>query len=312
MTNSASKLAVLGSINMDVVIRCAHLPVRGETIIAESSAEVSGGKGANQAVAAARLGADVAIIGSVGDDAFAETLLGNLKQDKIDVSHVFQRSQCASGLAVVAVEESGENSIIVVPGANGTLGVDDVTASADLIRASRTLLLQLEVPVETVMAAVRIARESDTRVILDPAPAVDPFPSELLDVDLLCPNQSEAALILGREVESVEAAREAATQLTRRGARNAIVTLGAQGAVVCDRTSTEWIEPFKVEPVDTTAAGDAFAAALAVRWDERSSLSEAARFACAAGAIASTRNGAQPGMPPRSDVEQLVRNGDKR
>ena len=308
MLDPAGKIVVLGSINMDIVVGCTHLPGRGETIIADSSAEVSGGKGANQAVAAARLGADVAFIGSVGSDAFGETLLGNLKRENIDVSHVSRRAKCASGLAVVAVEDSGENSIMVVPGANGTLTAKEVSASADLIRASRTLLLQLEVPLKTVVAAIRIAHESDTRIILNPAPAPDPFPLELLDVDLICPNQSEAALILGHKVESVDTARHAVSELTRLGARNAAITLGAQGAVVGNGSSVEWIEPFAVTPIDTTAAGDAFAAALAVNWDAQTDLSDAARFACAAGAIAATRRGAQPGMPTREEVAGLVQN----
>lgn len=308
MVNAAPKIAVLGSINMDVVIRCAHLPAPGETIIATSASEVCGGKGANQAVAAARLGADVTMIGSVGDDGFADHLIENLERENIDVSHVSRRSACASGLAVVSVEDSGENSITVVPGANGRLRVEDAMAAADLIRRSHTLLLQLEVPVDTVIAAINIARDSNTRVILDPAPAPSHFPPELLKPDLICPNQSEAAAILGTNVDSVKAARFAAIELIDRGASNSIVTLGSQGAVVSNGGSADWIEPFQVNTVDTTAAGDAFTAALAVRWAEQTNLLEAARFACAAGAIVATRQGAQAIMPTREEVEQLIQN----
>ena len=311
MHNAAPKIAVLGSINMDIVICCSHLPRPGETIIADSATEVCGGKGANQAVAAARLGADVTMIGCVGDDGFADHLLENLKRENIVVSHVTRRSNCASGLAVVSVEETGENSITVVPGANGMLSVQDAIAAADVIRSSHTLLLQMEVPVETIIAAINIARDSNTRVILDPAPAPKQFPKELLTADLICPNQSEAGMILGREVGSVESARNAATELTHRGARNAIVTLGEQGAILSDGGPAEWIEPFHIDPVDTTAAGDAFAAALAVRWAEQTSLSEAARFACAAGAIAATRAGAQSAMPTGEEIEQLILNRGK-
>lgn len=306
MTRRAARIAVLGSINMDLVIRCPHLPVAGETVIARSSAEVPGGKGANQAVAASRLGAEVTMIGAVGDDAFAERLRQNLSDERIDVSQVAQRSQCQSGLAIVAVEDAGENLIAVVPGANGTLGVEDALRAKEVIQASDVLLLQLEVPYETVIAALNLARELNTRVILDPAPAASPFPQELLQADLICPNQSEASLILNGDVKTVDDAKEAAVALTRRGARNAIITLGGQGAVLSDGGATEWIEPFSVVPVDTTAAGDAFAGALAVAWDQDTTLGEAVRFASAAGALAATRQGAQPGMPRLEDVEQMI------
>jgi len=311
MVNVAPKVAVLGSINMDLLIRCAHLPTPGETIIANSASEVCGGKGANQAVAAARLGADVTMIGSVGDDGFARELLENLKREDINVSLVSRQSNCSSGLAVVSVDQSGENSITVVPGANGMLSVQDTLAAADVIRRSHTLLLQLEVPIETVIAAINIARDSNTRVILDPAPVPSDFPPELLKADLVCPNQSEAAALLGSAVDSVEAARNGAIELTRRGARNAVVTLGRKGAMVSQGGSADWIEPFRIETVDTTAAGDAFTAALAVRWAEGSSLLEAARFASAAGAIVATRSGAQSVMPTRKEVERIIQNRDE-
>jgi ribokinase len=306
MTRRAARIAVLGSINMDLVIRCRHLPVPGETVIAHSSAEVPGGKGANQAVAASRLGADVTMIGSVGDDAFASRLLQNLSDEQIDVSQVTQRTQCASGLAVVAVEDAGENLIAVVPGANASVSVEDALRAKQVIRHSDVLLLQLEIPHETVIAAMRLARELKTRVILDPAPATASFPSQLFDVDVLCPNQSEAALILDREVRTIDEAKAAAVALNGRGVRHAIVTLGAQGAVLSDGKHTQWIEPFSVDAVDTTAAGDAFAGALAVAWKQAPSLAEAVRFASAAGALAATRAGAQPGMPQLEEVHRLV------
>lgn len=291
---------------MDLVIRCRHLPVAGETVIAHSSAEVPGGKGANQAVAASRLGANVAMIGSIGDDAFAPRLLQNLSNEQVDVSQVTRRTECPSGLAVVAVEDAGENLIAVVPGANGTVGVDDALRARDVIQASDVLLLQLEVPLETVIAALKLAHELQTRVILDPAPATTPFPSELFGADLICPNQWEASLILDQPVKTIEDASEAAITLTRRGVRNAIITLGEQGAVLSDGHTTQWIEPFSVEAVDTTAAGDAFAGALAVAWEQDSTLVEAVRFASAAGALAATRPGAQPGMPRLEEVRHLV------
>lgn len=276
-------------------------------MIATSSREVPGGKGANQAIAAARLGANVTMIGSVGDDAFADSLLENLKREGIDVTRISRRANCASGIAVVAVEDSGENSIVVVPGANGTLGADDVRAAADVIRGCDILLLQLEVPIEVVLLAMEIARTSGTRIVLDPAPVPTPFPPELLHADLVCPNETEAAAILRLKIEFVAAAHDAVSELMSRGARNAIITLGEQGAVVSDGDSTEWIQPFLIDPVDTTASGDAFAAAVAVHWNDGHTLIEAARFGCAAGAICAQHEGAQPGLPNRIQVEQLMR-----
>lgn len=309
MPNPSSRITVLGSINMDLVIRCPHLPRPGETIIADTAVEVCGGKGANQAVAAARLGADVTMIGAVGDDAFADQLIGNLTCEGVDVAGVARRANCASGLAIVSVEHSGENSILVVPGANGRLGVAEALAAGELIRRSDTLLLQLEVPIDAVGEAIKIARASGTRVILDPAPAPPALPPELLQVDLICPNETEAALLLGRELGSLEDAQEAARELTRRGAANVIITLGVRGAVVAQGEAVHWIEPFTVTTVDSTAAGDAFTAAVAVHWAESSDLLVAARFASAAGAIAASRAGAQAIMPTRAEIEQLLQTG---
>jgi ribokinase len=303
---SAPRITVLGSINMDLVVRCAHLPIPGETIIAQSSAEIPGGKGANQAVAAARAGGEVTMIGRVGDDAFAGRLAANLRRENVNTANVIETDKCASGIAVVAVEESGENAIMVVPGANGRVTSEDVDATADIIRKSELLLLQLEIPLDAVLAAIAIATEAGVRVILDPAPMPSSLPEKTLNVDIICPNQSEASAIVGRTVHTVEDALDCVSRLHDRGAKHVIVTLGGDGAVVSDGNSTEWIQPLKITPVDSTAAGDAFAGALAVRLAEGASLVEAARFASAAGAIAATRVGAQPAMATRSEIEHLL------
>ena len=300
------RIAVLGSINIDLVVRCPHLPAPGETIIAGESLEIPGGKGANQAVSAARAGGDVSMIGRVGDDAFAGTLLENLRRENIDTSQVGETDDCASGLAVVAVEASGENAIMVVPGSNGRVSPTDVLAAADVIRGADVLLLQLEIPLDAVIAASEIAADSGVPVILDPAPMPASLPSQILSVDFVCPNRSEASAIVGRRIETVDAARDAAAPLHQQGARNVIITLGGDGAVVSDGDLVEWIKAFPITPVDTTAAGDAFAGAFAVRLADNASLIEAARFAAAAGAIAATRLGAQVAMPTRSEIEQLV------
>ncbi len=300
-------ITVIGSINMDLVIRCASLPRPGETISAESSAEVCGGKGANQAVAAARSGGNVTMIGRVGDDAFADRLVGNLKQEQICCDAVQVTNNCASGLAIVAVEDSGQNAIMVVPGANERVSVEDVQAAQSVIAASDMVLLQLETPIDAVIAAKEIATEAGVRVILDPAPAPVNWPRDLLNVDVLCPNESEAATLVESPVESTDDAATAACRIHELGARKVAITLGEAGTMVCEGTSPRLIEPSVVTPVDTTAAGDAFAGALAVHWAEGAEFVDAVRFANAAGALAASREGAQPGMAMREEIEAFLK-----
>ena len=300
------RIAVLGSINMDLVIRCKRLPRPGETVLGDDLFEAPGGKGANQAVAAARLGASVSMIGRVGSDAFAERLLGNLALEGIDTSNVGRTEGCPSGVATVAIDQNGENSITVIPGANGRVSVDDVVAAADAIRAADVLLMQLEIPVESVLLGIQIAREAGTRVVLDPAPAPSSIDQGLLKVDFLCPNQTEAEAILGERVDSVEDARTAAGELIRRGVGEAIITLGSDGAVWGTRGDTAVVPPLVVEAVDSTAAGDAFAGALGVMLAEGAASIDAVRFACATGALAATKAGAQQAMPRREQVERLL------
>lgn len=306
MSSSKPKIAVVGSINMDLVVRCDHLPAKGETVIAHSSVELPGGKGANQAVAASRFGGDVSMIGRVGNDSFANRLLDKLSQENVSVHHVQKSEECASGLAVVMVEDSGENLIVVSPGSNGLVDNTDLESAKATISNCDSLLLQLEVPVETIVVAIELAKESGVRIILDPAPAPKIFPSEFFTVDLLCPNQSEAESILGYPIHSIEDAKEGAKDITNRGCKNAIITMGSEGAVVSDGNSVEHIESFPITAVDTTAAGDAFAGAVAVRWSEQDSLTEAVKFACAAGALAASKQGAQSSMPTREEIEQLL------
>lgn len=201
------RIVVAGSVNMDLVVRSARLPRPGETIFGRQTQELPGGKGANQAVAAARLEADVSMIARVGDDGFGQRLRAGLQKEGIDVSRVAVTPQCASGLAIVAVEDSGENAITVIPGANGRLTTDDVRAASDLIRDADVLLLQLEVPLETVLTAIELARQSQTLVILDPAPAPASFPANLLSVDVACPNQTEAAALAGVAITNLDDAK---------------------------------------------------------------------------------------------------------
>lgn len=301
-----AKIAVLGSINMDLMIRSAKLPLPGETVIAETKVENPGGKGANQAVAAARMGAEVTMIGCVGDDSFAEELLQNLTAEGIDTRFVTRKTNTTSGVAVVMVESSGENAILVVPGANGLVGNLELEQVRQVICESDLLLMQLEVPVETVIAAAAIAREAGVPVILDPAPAPAGFPAELLNVDLICPNQSEAVALMGKPLAALEDVVESIPLLAEQGPRQIIVTMADQGAVLFDGESVEIIPPFQIQAIDSTAAGDAFAAGLAVKLAEQATLREAALFASAAGAIAAAVAGAQTAMPTREQIETLI------
>jgi ribokinase len=309
------RIAVVGSINADLVVRCARLPRPGETISARDVSEVPGGKGANQAVAAARLGAEVTMIGRVGDDAFGQRLRTGLQENGVGVDWVLSTPNCASGLAIVAVEDSGENSILVVPGANGRLTPADVLAASEVIREADVLLVQLEVPFDTTIAAIQVARACGTPVILDPAPAPafgedQSMLAELLRVEVACPNEAEALALTNVQIATVADAERAACCLRSLGPKYGIVTLGARGAVLCEPDSSPLLIPaFNIRAVDTTAAGDAFAAALAVRLAQREPMSEAARFACAAGAVAASRAGAQPAMPTLSEVESLLATG---
>ena len=307
MTKSAPKIVVLGSINMDLVVRCAELPIAGQTVLAESSAEFCGGKGANQAVAAAVVGGEVAMIGAVGNDAFADRLLGNLVGHGIGCQAVARRDNDASGLAVISVDQHGQNSIMVVSGANASVSRDEVLAAATMIQQCDVLLVQLEIPVESVLIGISIAKEAGVRVVLDPAPAPHAFPPELLHVDLLCPNESEAAELTGQSVDSVDDARQAAVKLHQMGARHVAITMGEQGTLLYSEGESQLIPAFQVNAVDTTAAGDAFAGGLATRWSQTGDLRDAVRYANAAGALAASKQGAQASMADHKTIETLMR-----
>ena len=306
MSETPPKIVVLGSLNVDLVARCARLPVAGETLTAAEFQDVFGGKGANQAVGAARAGGNVSMIGRVGDDVYADRLLQNLAKEAIATDSVLKTSGTSSGLAMITVDDCGENQIVVVPGANGHLGVHDVDRFADTITGADVLLLQLEVPAETVGAAVAVARSAGVRVILDPAPApTGAIPEFFFNVDLLCPNQAEISVICGRSCHSVDEISKAAASLRKRGIANVVVTLGEQGALLCDDQGCRLVGSSRVDVVDTTGAGDAFAAALAVHWAQHDRLEDAVRFANAAGALAASQMGAQRGMADCLQIEAL-------
>ena len=306
-TRQRPVLVVLGSINMDVVVTATRLPLPGETIAGDEFAITPGGKGANQAVAAARLDAEVRMVGRVGDDAFGPMLLRGLESYGVDVSRVASDPGAPSGTAVILLDADRENRIVAVYGANMRCDDAQVRQAESALDDAGCLLLQLEVPLEVSLAAARIARQKGVPVILDPAPASS-LPDEAYAlVDVLTPNQTEAAALVGHPVDDVDQGLEAARELVRRGVGTAIVKLGERGAVYVSGDSSDHVPAFDVEASDTVAAGDAFGAALCVGLAEGRDLGAAVRFASAAGAVAVTRPGAQAAMPSRDEVERLLR-----
>ena len=301
-----ARIVVVGSLNMDLVTRTERIPQPGETILGGDLQTFPGGKGANQAVAARRMGAQVSMIGRVGQDAFAVPLLQTLGEAGVDSSHVLQDPSAATGVAIIVVDQRGQNSIVVCSGANAHLSPQDIRAAEPAIAGADALLLQLESPLETVRCAAEIARGHGVRVILNPAPA-RPLPEALLrTVDVLVPNESEAALLTGLPVEDVPQVEAAAARLHKMGAEAVVVTLGERGALYLYKGESHRVPAFKVTPVDTTAAGDAFMGGFAVALAEGKPFAEAVRWGNAAGALATTKMGAQPSLPERGAVENLI------
>ena len=294
-------IVVVGSINMDLVVRSPRIPQPGETILGTDFRTFPGGKGANQAVAAARAGGQVKMVGRVGQDEFGESLLNTLRRDGVDTTFVTPTPGIASGVALITVNDAGQNNIVVVPGANGKLSPDDVKAAQPAFEGAAVVLLQLEIPLETVAEAINQARRYGAKVILNPAPARS-LPNDLLaQVDYLIPNESELALLTG-----LNAIPTAASHLKSLGISCLIVTLGAQGVLVMEDGAARRILPHKVSVVDTTAAGDAFVGGMAVALTEGHSTQEAAAFGNATGALSVTKAGAQPSLPTRTELETFI------
>lgn len=299
------RVCVVGSLNFDLVVRVPRLPTVGETVTGGVFATFPGGKGANQAVAAARLGAHVFMVGRVGEDDFGARARVALQQAGVDVTFVFTDPQAATGVALIGVDPQGQNLILVAPGANARVSPDDVERARAAIRESSVVLLQLEIPIEAVQRAAQIAHESGARVVLDPAPAA-PIPENLYPLlHVINPNEIEARALTGLPVSSAEEALQAARLLCQRGARAAVVKLGEHGAVYASGDAQGHVPAFPVTAQDTTAAGDAFAAALGVALAEGKPLAEAVRFANAFAALKVTRLGVQS-MPTRSELQALL------
>jgi ribokinase len=300
-----AEVFVLGSINQDFVLKVDRRPQPGETVTNAELSTHNGGKGANQAAAAALLGASVTFLGRVGDDEFGEPLVQALGEKGIDTSLVERASDASTGAAFITVTPDGENAITVAPGANRSLTPQEVDAASGAIGNARVLVAQMEIPVETVLRAVGVASERGTRALVNLAPTFE-VPRELLErLDPLVVNEHEAAFLLGSEVEGVDGALSAAPELLSLGPRSAVITIGEAGAVFADGESVEHILAPKVDVVDTTGAGDAFVGALATWLARGASLKEAVAYAVRAGAAAVTREGAQGALPTPEVVEAL-------
>lgn len=299
-------VVVLGSINMDLVARTPRLPRVGETLTGSTFFTASGGKGANQAVACARLGAQTSMFGRVGGDVFGSTLRENLSAAGVNISGVITDGEQPSGVAMIAVDDAAENIIIVIPGANGAVGFEDLERLRGGLVDARVLLLQLEVPLDAVVAAASAAKSRGVMVIVDPAPA-QPLPADLYAVtDILTPNEHEAALLVGFPLTDADAVERAAQILLDRGARSVVIKLGSRGVYWRNGSESRFLTAFPVEAVDTVAAGDAFNAGLAAALDQQLAINDALRWGLAAGALAVTKAGAQPSLPERSAILRLL------
>ena len=300
-------ILVVGSVNMDLVVRAPQIPAPGQTVLGNNFVTTPGGKGANQAIAAARLGGRCCFLGRLGDDSYGRALLANMRAEGIDCAAVMTTRDTPTGVAVIIVDDQGENSIVVASGANFHMTPDDVFSRQDLFEQAAVVVLQLELPLPTVLAAVELSRRHDCKVILDPAPAPPRMPAELFKVHIISPNASEAEALTGKKIVEERLAKVVASDLIARGASAAVLKLGPQGSmVVTAGGDIRSLPAFKVAIEDTTAAGDAFTGALAVAVAEGTHLAEAARFANAAGALACTKLGAQSAMPSRAEVIILM------
>lgn len=299
-------IVVIGSMNMDMTVRTRRAPEGGETLLGEEFELSPGGKGANQAVACARLGGAVTMIGSAGQDAFGRELLDVMKRDRIDTQYVAVSETLATGVASIVVEESGENRIIVVPGANLALKAEDADKLAEVIAGADMVVMQLETDLTLIERAAEIARAHNVHVILNPAPA-QPLPETLLrNVSYLTPNETEAGLLAGITVESAEDAEKAASLLLEQGVGTVIVTLGSKGALIVNADGARRVAGYAVKAVDTVAAGDSFNGALALRLAAGDSLEAAVSYANAVGALAVGKRGAVASLPYKDEVERFL------
>jgi ribokinase len=299
------KIVVIGSSNTDMVIKADRLPVPGETIIGSQFVMNPGGKGANQAVAVARMGGNVSFITKTGNDLFGKQSIELYKAENMGTDYVFSDMKNPSGVALISVDAFGENCILVAPGANSTLSVNDIEKARTEIENADILLMQLEIPMETVEYAVKIAASKGVKVILNPAPAQG-LSSELLkNIYIITPNKTEAELLTGVKVSDWSSAKKAADRISAKGVNIVVITLGSKGAFIKEGNQYYEIEAEKVNAIDTVAAGDTFCGTLSVGLSEGMNVVEAVKFACKASAITVTRMGAQSSIPYRKEIKQF-------
>ena len=301
------KILIIGSLNMDMVIGMKRMPLKGETVLGNGLSYIPGGKGANQAFAAGMLGGNAAMLGCVGTDDIGVQLKENMKKSGTDVAGIASVEQAPTGMAVIYVDEGGDNSIVVIQGANGVCDVEYLKQNDDMIRESAYVIFQMEIPCEAVYYGIRRAKELGKTVILNPAPAPEKLPAEILaQIDYLTPNETEIVKLTGQKDLTMDSIRAGAWQLLAQGVKNVLVTLGDKGAMLINPDEEQLYPSRKVNAVDTTAAGDCFNGAFAVGLAEGMSKAEAIRFANTASSIAVTRRGAQSSIPTRQEVmEQL-------
>lgn len=303
---ASAKICVVGSSNIDLISRVPRLPKLGETLVGHSFHLGYGGKGANQAVMAARLGARVSMVTRLGRDVFGEGTLKNYREQGIDTQHVMFDDTRFSGVAPIFVDDNAQNFIVVVPGANLGLSPEDARAARGVILAAPLLICQLEVPIETTLEAFRIAKTGNVQTILNPAPAA-PLPDELLQLSDICaPNETEAEILTGLPVHTPGDAEKAARALLERGPKNVILTLGERGTLLVNRETVEHVPPVQVDAVDPTGAGDAFIGSLAVFLGEGLSLRDAILRANAVAALSVTKIGTQTSFPTRAEADAFL------
>ena len=299
-------IVVIGSLNMDLVVKTERMPKGGETIRGEDLKTIPGGKGANQAAAVALLGNSVGMVGRVGGDAFGQTLIENLKKIKVETNFVKIDPSTSTGTAVIIVDKNGQNSIVVSPGANGKVILQDIDEAERLFKSARMMILQFEIPIKAVEYAIQIARRNAVKVILNPAPALSVEIGLLRQADYLVPNESELQILSGIEVKDTASAETAGKKLVAQGVPVLIVTMGERGALLFNQGKTMLIPARQVKAVDTTAAGDAFIGGFASALVKGQALEDAVRFGCAAGSLAVTRFGAQTSLPTIQEVEAFL------
>lgn len=292
---------------MDLVVRTPRAPKKGETVIGASFQRFPGGKGANQAVAAARLGAKVTMAGKVGQDVFGDQMVATLREEGVCTEHVLRDAGSPTGIGSITLDDEGNNRIVVVPGANLNYNLDDLSTLRPLLASQDLLMLQLEMNIDTIKMAVEMASRAEVPIVLNPAPAQTISDDLLKAITYLTPNETEAELLTGVPVTDVESAKRAARVLLDRGPKSVIITLGEKGALLAHGDSFIHVPGYSVKPVDTVAAGDAFNGALAARVAGGSSLKDAVRYANAVGALTVTRQGAIPSLPTAKEVEEFRR-----